>query len=630
MSKYEKIINNIVDAIITINKKGIIVEANLATYRMFGYEDDQLIGHNISILMPQPYRIKHNGYLENYHKTGIKKVIGTIRQLYGEKSDGNRFPIELSVSEMNDGTYVGVIRDVSKIKKLEKEKEEMENHYKQIFDLSMDLICTASTTDEYMKTVNQTCEKMLGYTQEEFLSQPYTHFVHPDDLDITVNERKEIAEGKTAFNFENRYITKSGDCKWIAWNAMVIPNTNNIIGYGRDITEIKKQNEELEKALILAKENQRKAEIAEGANQAKNFFLSRMSHELRTPLNSIIGFSQLIMIEQPIENEYTDYIRTIYKSGKHLLNLINDVLNISRIESGNMTYSIESVNLRKVIKEVVDILYPTADLYNITMIYNYRTSNYYINADYQKIKQTLINLVSNAIKYNKKNGLVKIYCLQGADYVTINIEDTGIGIANDKISELFTPFSRLGAEKTTIEGTGLGLALSKSLVEGMGGEIGVESVLGKGSKFWIRFKEYVPSVINNIEEIDEVYKIDCSCSSNKKILYIEDNIDNYKLVEHIVKKFDIQFLSSIYGSEGIKTAINEKPDMILLDLHLPDMHGSEVLVEIKKHLPDVNIIILSADASSGEIERLLKIGAYKYLTKPVDVHTLINLIKRIV
>lgn len=362
---------------------------------------------------------------------------------------------------------------------------------------------------------------------------------------------------------------------------------------------------------------------AEQANRAKSEFLSRMSHELRTPMNAVLGFAQLLQftLEDP---DAQSNVAQILKAGKHLLALIDEVLDISRIESGRLLLSVESVRIGDVIEEVMLLMAPIAVQNGIELsTQDSEFWNRYALVDRQRIKQVLLNLVSNAIKYNSQNGSVFVECATTVDgRLRIIVRDTGKGIPESMLDRLFTPFDRLNADQTSIEGTGLGLALSKRLIEIMGGMIAVESAEGGGSKFYIdvAFGENPSSVAAN-EIAATAFPTEVS-TRDRTVLYIEDNKPNLELVEAIFKRRpDLKLLSAMQGRLGIDLAREHQPDLILLDMNLPDLHGQEVLklLQDDARCRNIPVVIISADAISGRVERMLRAGAKAYLTKPISV-----------
>ncbi|MGH9085821.1 MAG: ATP-binding protein [Acidimicrobiales bacterium] len=369
-------------------------------------------------------------------------------------------------------------------------------------------------------------------------------------------------------------------------------------------------------------------QAAEAANQSKSEFLSRMSHELRTPLNAVLGFGQLLEIES-LEPQQQESVAQILKGGRHLLNLINEVLDISRIEAGELALSPEAVYVEDLVTEAIDLIKPLADQSGIQLLVDRSgVCDCYAFADRQRAKQILLNLLSNAVKYNRARGTVSVTCVQpSATRLCISVTDTGPGIPAERLGQLFTAFDRLGAEHTSVEGTGIGLALSKRLAEAMGGQLGVESTLGHGATFMIE----LPRVEGPVERYERLHGAtepavaEPSTSPQPIVLYIEDNLSNITLVERVFAPREVEVVAAMQGSLGVELAREHRPALVLLDLHLPDMGGEEVLQRLRDDpsTASIPVVIVSADATRGQIQRLLTAGATSYLTKPIDVQQLL-------
>ena len=382
----------------------------------------------------------------------------------------------------------------------------------------------------------------------------------------------------------------------------------------------------LERQAATAAELARKA--AEHANQAKNEFLSSMSHELRTPLNAILGFGQLLETAALSEDD-RDSVDHILKAGHHLLELINEVLDLSRIESGRLTLSPEAVRVDELVGDTVDLMRPTAARRGITVTVDLPPDDVHVHADRQRLKQVLLNIVSNAIKYNREAGEIEVRSERvGVDRLRVSVRDTGPGIATSRMSALFQPFERLGAEASAIEGTGLGLALAQRLVEAMGGTIGIDSAEGQGSTLWIDLA-LTESPVAAFERVSGEAAWVPTATPERTLLLIEDNLSNLKLIERILKaRPGVALLSAMQGGLGLELARQHRPDLILLDLHLPDIPGDEVLDRLRADpaTRETPIVIVSADATEGRIRRLRDAGATAYLTKPLDVAQLLHLV----
>jgi CheY-like chemotaxis protein/anti-sigma regulatory factor (Ser/Thr protein kinase) len=358
-----------------------------------------------------------------------------------------------------------------------------------------------------------------------------------------------------------------------------------------------------------------------------------MSHELRTPLNAILGFAQLLAMAD-LAVQHQSNVQQILKGGYHLLGLINEVLDLARVEAGLLSLSPEPVQIKDAVKEALDLVRPIASLQNITLSADFSAhGDRYVHADRQRLKQVLLNLLSNAIKFNRSNGMVVLRCEEAQnDRLRIEVADTGSGIDEEGLKKIFTPFERLGADRNGIGGTGLGLALSKRMIEAMGGAIGVESTVGVGSRFHFELSlvEYAAEPKMNRDFQAGLTALSQAASYLGTILYIEDNLSNIRLIQQILARYPgVRLLDAMQGKLGLELAKTHMPDWILLDLHLPDMGGEEVLRILRQdqRTQVIPVTILSADATPSQINRLKAAGAREYLTKPLDVRQLIALLE---
>ena len=393
-------------------------------------------------------------------------------------------------------------------------------------------------------------------------------------------------------------------------------------------------NEQLDKERADASERERRQNIgkeaAEESNRMKSDFLTSMSHELRTPLNGILGFSQLLEVPHfgALNPRQKEFVTQIVLGGRHLLNLINDVLDLSKIESGRMTVSPERVELVPLVKSTMATLTQMAIKHNIDLDPgSFGKGMPPILADRVRMAQCLLNLGTNAIKFNRPNGSVAFsYGILEEGWVRITVRDTGIGIAKEKIGELYKPFNRLGAELSAIEGTGIGLALTKRLVGLMGGRVGVESTVGEGSSFWIDMPVFIGKAVTPPSELapDLVRH-----KAGFTVLYVEDNPPNMVLVRNILSTLEnVRLIEAVDGASGIALAKEHHPDLIVLDIHLPDINGFAVMQKLKR-LPKfaaTPFIALSADAMKGKVRRGIEAGFFRYITKPLDVQQFLSAI----
>lgn len=361
---------------------------------------------------------------------------------------------------------------------------------------------------------------------------------------------------------------------------------------------------------------------ADAANRAKSDFLSRTSHELRTPLNSIIGFGQLLELSS-LEGPDAESVQHVMRAGRHLLGVITEVLDIARIEAGRMDLSLEPVALAEVAREALELVGPLAAERGLTLdASSIEDEAVYVQADRQRLKQVVLNLLSNAVKYNRERGSITLRIESAADAARLIVTDTGAGITAERMTSLYMPFDRLGAESSNVEGTGLGLALSQRLMEAMGGRIEVASTPGVGSSFSLQLAlAQAP-----LAEVPATLGVAPGPTDRPRtfvVLYIEDNVANLNLIERVLGlRPTVELLVSMHGQLGVEMAWQHQPDLILLDMHLPDQHGCQVIKQIRDdaRTAATPIMVLSADATPGQIERARAAGATEYLAKPLDLH----------
>jgi PAS domain S-box-containing protein len=502
---------------------------------------------------------------------------------------------------------------------------ESEERYRSVVG-EIDEVIFRTNADGRWDFLNPAWAQITGYSPEESLGTLFFDSVHPDDRAVSEDHSRPLLAGSSGYcSYEVRYLTKDGKSRWVEVHARATHDSaGRLVGTAgviRDVTDRRRSEEALRAA----------REAAEAASRAKSEFLSRMSHELRTPLNAILGFGQMVELEAttPGLRESSDHI---LKAGRHLLVLINEVLDITGIESGRLHLSAEPVKVSDVVDEALGIIAPLAAARSIDILRDDQgLDEIFVHADRQRLKQVLLNLVANAVKYNPEGGSARIGCeVTGPDRVRIIVSDTGVGIQASKVPRLFTAFDRLGAEQTAVEGTGLGLALSKRLAEAMNGDIGLTSEEGVGSTFWVELPRAESQMSALNVQDNEVPELVAERSGRKyTILYVEDNLSNLALVQRIfARRGDIDLIPSMQGGLALELARLHRPDLVLLDLHLPDISGEEVLRQLRS-APDcreIPVVVLSADATPGQIDRLLSAGVHAYVTKPLDVKPFIEIL----
>ncbi|HST31532.1 MAG TPA: PAS domain S-box protein [Chthoniobacterales bacterium] len=508
--------------------------------------------------------------------------------------------------------FLIMVEDISKRKKAEEAVRDSEERYRLLFETNPYPVWVYDPETLSFLAVNQAAIDRYGFSREEFLSMKIKDIRPAEDVDALLDDVSQFSPETSGW----RHRKKNGAVIDVEITARPI----SFNGKQARLVLVNDVTARLrgERALEQAKDE------ADRANKAKSEFLSRMSHELRTPLNAILGFGQLLERQSPTPTQ-RNRIRHVINAGRHLLGLINEVLDISRIEVGRMQFSLEPVCVLETIEETLDLMRPLAHERSIKLRADVDLDgSVHVLADRQRFKQVLLNLLTNAVKYTPVYGSVIVSCIEnGNENLRIRVADTGPGIAKEKLARLFTPFDRLGAEQSDVEGTGLGLALSQRLMHAMGGLIGVENSCDRGSIFWVE----LPRTKSPIEQTPPP-KMKISAHSRSEgrhkctVLYIEDNLSNLTLVEQLLEERpEIELLSAMQGRVGLDLARQHSPGLILLDLHLPDLPGWEVLSQLKadSSTAEIPVVVISADATAPQVKRLLKLGAVRYLTKPLDV-----------
>ncbi|MDZ7653653.1 MAG: PAS domain S-box protein [Burkholderiaceae bacterium] len=493
-----------------------------------------------------------------------------------------------------------------------------------------------------MAEVSAEYATMLGFDPATFAEThaAWIERLHPDDrAPVTAIYRDYIAGRRPDYRVEFRQRTAQGGWKWILSIGRIVERDaqgvpRRMLGTHTDITERRQAEEALrELAQTLERrvaertdELRQSVERAERASRAKSEFLSRMSHELRTPLNAIIGFAQVSEFSKPTEQQ-RGWVREIRRAGDHLLYLIDELLDLARIEVGNLTLSVEALPVVSIVHEAVAFVQPALDAREVTLQTIEPCSELtLVLTDRVRLRQIVVNLLSNAIKYNRPGGLITVGCQPRADdRLRLTVADTGIGIAADKLAALFRPFERLGAESSEVEGTGIGLALSQQLAHLMDAEIGVESTPGVGTVFWVDLPlaghAPTPPALPPAEPGAPAF------TAAGTVLYIEDNEPNLMLVQALLAAYpQMPLLTALDGRRGLELARAQRPDVILLDIHMPGLDGFEVLRALRADpsTREIPVIALSADAMPEDIARAKAAGFMRYLTKPLVLTALLQ------
>jgi PAS domain S-box-containing protein len=575
-----------------------------------------MIGDSSAILTPPSLSDEMPLLLERISRGEHVPSFQTVRIT----KSGSPIDVWVTMSPIRDaaGHVVGastIARDVTERLEVERALREAQDAYRLVFENANEGMFY-TTMDSETVAVNPALAHLLGYDSPEALMADREH---ASELwsEAKREEMVRLLDSDGAVrDFEMEGLRRDGTKIWISIDLVVVKDdAGQPAGYQGMVLDIS-ERKEAEEALRRASQEEARA------NRAKTEFLSRMSHELRTPLTAVLGFGQLLERRQLPPDHQAEAVGHILKAGRHLLGLIDEVLDIARIEEGRLSLSPEPVRIGDVMDEALTLIQPVAEQRGIAITAFGEHAACHVTADRQRLTQVFLNLLSNAVKYNRERGTVTLSCAQSDDQLTVRVRDEGNGIAPELQSRLFSPFDRLGAEQTGIEGTGLGLALSKRLVEAMGGMLSVDSALGEGSTFWVR----LPLVKDPLDQLVTLGKPASAPPEGpdlvSTILYVEDNLSNLHLVEQVLQHWPgIRVVPAMQGRLGIDLTRQHHPDLVLLDVNLPDIGGKEVLTRIRSDpaTAATPVVVLTADVSKGLKEHLLGAGATAFLTKPFDL-----------
>ena len=622
-NEYQIVTSNLHDIVSVADVTGRILEVNDKFCEISGYNRQELLGHNHRIL-------KSNHHPDSFYEDMWKTISsgnvwrGTI---CNSNKSGEEYWVESTIVPFLDEKdkpykYVSARTDVTLVIQSEERLERSQT------------FANIGTWDWNIETGglfwSDRIWPLFGY-QKELTETTYENFmaaIHPDDRQFVGDAVMACVEKGHNYDVEHRVIWPDGSVHWLHERGDVIRNKydkpTHMLGVVQDISKRKLA----EQAMIDARED------AEDANRAKSQFLSSMSHELRTPMNAIMGFGQLLgmEIENPLNASQKENVSEILKASDHLLELINEVLDLAKIEAGRIDLSIEDVQAGRVVTESLQLILPLAQKRGIDIkllrgdtevsVSDLSIDQNIVRADHTRMKQVIINLLSNAVKYNVENGSITLTCSNtGNQNLRISVTDTGKGLTSEQSEHLFTAFNRLGAENTEIEGTGIGLVITKNIVELMGGSIGFESNIDAGSTFWFELP-VGSNKFNNEDDANSFNDLRLDLEVLRTVLYIEDNPANLRLVTQLLSRLpNIHMWSAHEPKLGLELAAEHRPDLILLDINLPGMDGYEVLSILKQDnvMRDIPVIAISANAMPKDIEKGIDAGFVDYITKPIDI-----------
>lgn len=632
---------NGLQAVLITDPAGVILRVNPMFSEITGFSAQEAVGKTPKILNSG----RHDS---EFYKTFWLHLIQDGRwdgELWNRRKNGEAFAALENISAVRGPNgdiryFVAMFQDISERKR---SHDALQRAYGENRAITEAIHDNLYMLDESGRLVwwNKRMQDVTGLSEEALRGRAGATFFIEEDRAMVQTAIRACFETGYA-EVQARMITAAGPVYYHYNGVRVLDEQGHVIGItgaGRDISESKEAearinqlNQELEQRV-----EERTAELlaakleAERANHAKSDFLSSMSHELRTPLNAILGFSQLLQFSSNLTQEELDNVDEILKGGRHLLELINEVLDLAKIEAGHLDLSLEPLDCGEIAQESLNLLQPLKERYQVSLQAILPDAQIYVLADKTRLKQVLLNLLSNAFKYNRPNGSVTLRIETVApDKVRWIVQDTGIGIPPERQANLFQAFNRLGVDQVEIEGTGIGLVISKKVTEAMGGTIGFESAYGTGSTFWIELPCSRDSGdIAITHQQTDLAAADPSATVHT-VLYVEDNTANVKLMESFIKLLPNLRLITAHNAElGLQLASAHLPDLVIMDINLPGMNGYDALhqlnaMEETRHIP---VIALSANAMEKDIAKGKASGFFDYLTKPIEISLLMKAIQ---
>lgn len=627
--QYNEVLDTAPDAMIVFAADGAIAFVNVQTERLFGYARSELIGQPLEVLIPERFRTRHKHHVERYHSSPVTRPMGSGLELFGLRRDGTEVPIEVSLSpvQSRSGRRVSAaIRDITERKRIEAAAKLNADRLASAVESVQDAFALFDA-DDRLVLCNSVYRALVGHSSPgPLVGKSYEELLDAWLRDLVFATESDRAHFRAERLAARREHTGAFDVRTRDGRSLRVMDRRTVEG------GIVKTVWDLTGDVRMSEELQTARAAAEAASAAKSEFLSSMSHELRTPLNAILGFAQLLRRDRkaPLEARHRERVDQILSGGEHLLRLIDDILDLSRIEAGAVAVSTELVSTTEVLQEAIATLQPMAARAGVHLeLSPVPADAAMVKADRTRFAQIVMNYGTNAIKYNRSDGSVSVSTSVARDgFVRVTISDTGHGIPADKQDKLFQPFQRAGQETGPIEGTGIGLVITERLAKLMGGSVGFRSTPGAGSEFWVDLPRHegtagAPAIASGGKSQVGALR----GQTGRVVLYVEDNPANVTFMRDVLSEFDgIELVAAPTAEMGIEIARARLPDAIIMDINLPGISGLEALQVLRRDeaTKDIPVIALTAAASERDRQRGLQAGFFRYLTKPVKVDELVT------
>ena len=623
--RYSQLLDTAPDAMVVVGNDGRIQLVNVQTEKLFDYARSELIGQHLELLIPERFRQSHAVHLARYFAHPGSRPMGSGLELFGRCKDGSELPIEVSLSPLRTEygmTVSAAIRDISQRKRMEAAAKLLADRLASAVESIQDAFALFDDNDRLV-LCNSVYRRLIGDSLPgPLIGKSYEHLLAAWIGDIAFPDEDERSRFRAERLARRRHDqTTTFDLRMRDGRSLRVIDRRTAEG------GIVKTIWDLTDDVRLAEELREARAAAEAASSAKSDFLSSMSHELRTPLNAILGFAQLLQRDkkEPLSDRHKERVDQILKGGEHLLRLIDDILDLSRIEAGGVSISTEPVGVIEVLEEVRTTLEPMAARQGIRVEVEALPAEIpMVAADRTRLVQILMNFGSNAIKYNRPAGKVTFtVSTPRLEQVRVTVRDTGMGIPAEKQDKLFQPFQRAGQETGPIEGTGIGLVITKRLAELMHGDVGFRSVSGEGSAFWVDMPVHESGARSSAPPaVRDASSGRLMGEGRRLILYVEDNPANVTFMKDLVSTFEnIDLLTAPTAEMGVELARGRHPEVIIMDINLPGMSGLDALRALQSapETKEIPVIALTAAASERDKQRGMQAGFYRYLTKPVKV-----------